>query len=500
MYDKEARILIVGSGVFGLSAAYHLVQNGYKNIHIFDRNNYDETKYHPLLGSDSASGDINKFFRVYYETKSLYSKLAVEALDVWERWNEEIQQLPEADKARFVDDDLELIRLSGGLRISDTPEMAPVEKENLEGFERLGLRATQFDVNSDEDLLRAKLLGLHRKLAVVRDLQQRGKISTVSGTLDGIGRMLKADKACFYVKILLEHAGVKFYYGEQGAFRDKIPAGDAIGGITTADGQRHTADLVIVSAGPWTESLVPQLQQRIHASLANILYLEIPRTRQDLIDKYSEYPHFQWKTTSSEHDRNKNHDVGEGGFAFFPPTKKEGILKVNTRQRKYLNPERVGDRYVSVPKTLGDERLPMSVVEEAKEIFMAVAPDVVRLPGVKLKTKLLWYTDAINSDFVIDFVPGYQNLIVATGGSSHAFKFLPVLGKTVVDRVLGRENEYTELFRWKDPQDIKVDNYLLKEEHIERDEKRRFDTAVLCTDADLEFSTSDLERLDHVTI
>ncbi|KAG7876364.1 hypothetical protein KL938_004432 [Ogataea parapolymorpha] len=131
---------------------------------------------------------------------------------------------------------------------------------------------------------------------------------------------------------------------------------------------------------------------------------------------------------------------------------------------------------------------------------MAVAPDVVQLPGVKLKTKLLWYTDAINSDFVIDFVPGYQNLIVGTGGSLHAFKFLPVLGKTVVDRVLGRENEYTELFRWKDPQDIRVDNYLLKEEHIERDKKRRFDTAVPCTDADLEFSAADLERLDQVTI
>ncbi|KAG7887008.1 hypothetical protein KL936_004859 [Ogataea polymorpha] len=500
MYDKQAKIIIVGSGVFGLSAAYHLVQNGYTNIHIFDRTNYNETKYHPLCGSDSASGDINKFFRVYYETKTLYSKLAVEALDVWEKWNEEIQQLPEADKARFIDDDLELIRLSGGLRISDTSEMAPVEKENLEGFKRLGLRATQFDINSDEDLLRAKLLGFRRKLAVVRDLQQRGKISTVSGTLDGIGRMLKADKACFFVKILLEHAGVKFHYGEQGTFSDKISTGDVIGGIITADGQHHAADLVIVSSGPWTESLVPQLQHRIHASLANIVYLEIPKTRQDLIDKYSEYPHLQWKTTSSEHDRNKNHDVGEGGFAFFPPTRKEGILKVNTRQRKYLNPERVGDHYVSVPKTLGDERLPKSVVQEAKEILMAVAPDVVQLPGVKLKTKLLWYTDAINSDFVIDFVPGYRNLIVATGGSSHAFKFLPVLGKTVVDRVLGRENEYTELFRWKDPQDIRVDNYLLKEEHIERDEKRRFDTAVLCTDADLEFSAADLERLDQVTI
>lgn len=502
-YSIDSKIIIVGSGVFGLSSALNLVKNGYKNITIFDRTDYETEKYSPLRSSDSASGDINKFFRIYYENKTLYSKLAIDALNIWEAWNKEILDLSEEDKKRFIDDDLELLRLSGGLRINNEPNLVGVELTNLEGFTELGLRDTQYNINSKRDLVRAKLTGLDRKLDVVRDLKKRNKITSISGTLDSIGRMIKADKACYYVKILLEKEGVKFIYGEAGTLKNPIYSENdktEIKGIKTSDGLEHKADLVIISTGSWTTSLVPQLQHRTQASLANIVYLEIPKSRQDLIDKYSEYPHIQWKTTSSENDRNEGFYDGEGGFAFFPNTKKEGILKVNTRQVKYLNPTKVGNEYISIPSTLGEERLPKSVIQEAKEIFMIIAPDVVQLEGVKVRSKLLWYTDAINSDFIIDFVPNYKNLIVATGGSAHGFKFLPVLGKTVVSRVLGKSDDYTELFRWKDPENIFIDNYGLKATNIEKDERRNFFNATFVEDSDLVFTKEDLAKLDTIAL
>ncbi|EGV60909.1 FAD dependent oxidoreductase [Yamadazyma tenuis] len=498
-YSREAKILVVGSGVFGLSSALNLVQNGYKNIEIFDRINHDKTKYNPLNGSDCASGDINKLFRIYYENKTLYSKLAISALDVWEQWNKDIQKLSEEDKSRFIDDDLELVRMSGAMRLNSTSALSAVELTNLEGFNELGLRDLQYNINSKKDTQRAKLVGLSAKLDVIDDWKQRKKVTTISGTLDGVGRMLKADKACFYVKILLEQQGVKFHYDDAGTFISPITDGCEIKGIKTKDGKSHFADLVIVSAGPWSTSLVPALEHHARASLANIVYLEIPKSRQDLINKYSEYPHIQWKTTSSEFDRNKNHSDGEGGFAFFPPTKKEGILKVNTRQLKYWNPVKVDGKYVSVPKTLGDEKLPKSVIQEAKDILMAIAPDVVSLTGIKVTSKLLWYTDAINSDFVIDFVPGYKNLIVATGGSSHGFKFLPVLGRTVVDRINGVSNDYTELFRWKSTDDIVQDNYGLKQD-VEKQDYRKFDNAEFLEQQDLIYTEEDLKRLESVVL
>lgn len=43
---------------------------------------------------------------------------------------------------------------------------------------------------------------------------------------------------------------------------------------------------------------------------------------------------------------------------------------------------------------------------------------------------MCWYIDSLDNSFIIDYVPGYsKTLFVASGGSGHGFKFLPVLGE-----------------------------------------------------------------------
>ena len=46
-------------------------------------------------------------------------------------------------------------------------------------------------------------------------------------------------------------------------------------------------------------------------------------------------------------------------------------------------------------------------------------------------TKLCWYTDTLDNSFLIDYVPTYadHSVFVATGGSGHGAKFMPVLGQ-----------------------------------------------------------------------
>lgn len=53
MTSFEKKILIVGSGCFGISTAYHLLRRGYKNVTVVDR---AET----LPSVDAASTDLNK--------------------------------------------------------------------------------------------------------------------------------------------------------------------------------------------------------------------------------------------------------------------------------------------------------------------------------------------------------------------------------------------------------------------------------------------------------
>ena len=50
------------------------------------------------------------------------------------------------------------------------------------------------------------------------------------------------------------------------------------------------------------------------------------------------------------------------------------------------------------------------------------------------RTRTCWYCDTRSSDFVISYHPRYAegSLFVATGGSGHGFKFLPVIGEKIV--------------------------------------------------------------------
>lgn len=52
---KNASILIIGAGVFGLSTALHLGQRGYTNVTVIDKSDYDENLYSYELGCDAAS-------------------------------------------------------------------------------------------------------------------------------------------------------------------------------------------------------------------------------------------------------------------------------------------------------------------------------------------------------------------------------------------------------------------------------------------------------------
>lgn len=52
-------------------------------------------------------------------------------------------------------------------------------------------------------------------------------------------------------------------------------------------------------------------------------------------------------------------------------------------------------------------------------------------------------------DFIITHHPSYAGLFLATGGSGHGFKFLPVLGEKIVDAIQGRlDPELQELWAW----------------------------------------------------
>lgn len=77
--EAHSDILIVGSGIFGISSAYHLALSHHDptQVTVLDRS----SRPSPL----AASSDINKIVRADY-SKRFYIGLAYEAMD---RWTEE---------------------------------------------------------------------------------------------------------------------------------------------------------------------------------------------------------------------------------------------------------------------------------------------------------------------------------------------------------------------------------------------------------------------------
>ena len=57
----------------------------------------------------------------------------------------------------------------------------------------------------------------------------------------------------------------------------------------------------------------------------------------------------------------------------------------------------------------------------------------------------------VDGNFIIDRHPGFDNVWLAGGGSDHGFKFGPVTGDYVAQRVVGRDRnpELAPIFRIK---------------------------------------------------
>ncbi|MCA8003457.1 FAD-dependent oxidoreductase, partial [Burkholderia metallica] len=87
-----------------------------------------------------------------------------------------------------------------------------------------------------------------------------------------------------------------------------------------------------------------------------------------------------------------------------------------------LNPDEPLARFGENPDDVGD----------LSRFVARYLPDA----GVLRLGKTCQYIMTPDSDFIIDRLPGYPNVHVATGFSGHGFKFASVLGEALSERVI----------------------------------------------------------------
>jgi len=442
--DRSSKIVIVGVGVFGLSTALHLSRRGYNNVHVFDKQPYDQNSYANSEGADAASADENKILRASYGDAKLYQDLAFKAMPEWRHWNELLAQTSREDLPPGLSPEIKLWDNCGFLRLSGNG----LEKSEILTQEKFppDLAHTQYRVSDPQRRSDARADGFpHSK---IDPFDRLARHLPTDGIFDATAGYVLASRACAFALHLCHKAGVHIHLGPSHALENITYSSNKTKatGITTASGHHHKADLLILACGGWTPSLLPtKLSHLLETTSGSVLSTRLPKDRPDLWNRFApaNFPVWSWNMGSYSQP---GKDIG--GIYGLPRTP-EGVVKIAFRGAKWTNyvhthPE-TGEK-ISYPKTDVDE-----VPEEGMRVLRTFAAEnMPELLDLELeKGRLCWYTDSVDNNFLIDRVPGVENLVVASGGSGHGFKFLPVLGEHVVDVVEGRGTAYTRLFAWR---------------------------------------------------
>ncbi|OAP65606.1 hypothetical protein AYL99_01578 [Fonsecaea erecta] len=442
LLTKTDRVVIVGAGVFGLSTALHLAERGYTNVAVFDAQPYEATKYDYISGCDSASADMNKIIRSAYGEQTEYQDLSGEAIECWKAWNKEISTgicvpdgMTKADKV-FIN--------NGHLSLTDRDELPEFEKATIRNMERAGFSDTQL-ITTDSR---------HQKIAndsgfgsAMDPFGRKSKAKGYLGVLDTTGGIAIADKACRFALHKAKQMGVAFVlHPESGHFKGFCydSRGKVIG-ISMRDGQEHLASRVVMACGGWTPSLMPELDGICETTAGSVVMLKIP-SESPLFERFAPEKFPSWSY--------RMRDGAIGGLYGFPRDDR-GYMKIGYRGTKYTNPKTQSDgkeRSVPITRYTADEKttqIPKQALTVFKSFITEFLPELAEEGiGIQL-TRLCWYTDSFDNHYLIDNVPGQESVLIATGGSGHAFKYLPNIGKWIVDIMEGVDMDRQLIQSWK---------------------------------------------------
>ncbi|KAL4928424.1 FAD-dependent oxidoreductase [Aspergillus undulatus] len=401
-------ILIVGGGVFGLSTALSL-----SNRHPSSKITLLEAS--PMIPNPHGSSvDTSRIIRADYSNPT-YAKLASEAVDLWRRteWGHD---------GRYTQNGLLLVYPDGD---STAKEYTTKSYHNVKG---LGEDAQFLPMKAD----------------VLRAAPAYGEtLNVAGGYVNWSSGWADAEAGVRFAKEKLDKEGeVNFRTGEVSHLlfspKDKKTVTGVV--LNDKDNTTITADLVILATGAWTASLV-DLRGRAVSTGQAIAYMRISDEEQRRLENMPTILNFAT------------------GIFIIPP--RNNVLKIARHAYGYHNPKAVpvpGTSPNTVQETmhvsLPEKGVPIPLEGETafRTALEQLLPTFADRPFID--TRICWYTDTPNGDFIITHHPSYPSLFLATGGSGHAYKFFPLIGEKVVDALEGNlAPELKTLWDWPEAVD-----------------------------------------------
>lgn len=337
----------------------------------------------PLPHPDASSTDISKVIRADYGPDVFYTEQMERALPRWRAWNEAWPE-PLFHETGFV-----LLTEGPMAEGSFEAESHRVLTSRGHALERL-----------DSAALRERLPAFDASVYT-------------DGYYNPSGGWAQSGRVVAAILEEAREAGVDLREGEP--VLELVTEGERVVGVSTKQA-RLTAAHTVIAAGAWTAGLLPELAGELRVVGQPVLHFAPSDVTPFTPPRFVPF----------------GADISRTGWYGFCANA-DGLVKLAHHGR--------GEAI--------DPRAPRTVPADAEARFRAfLARSVPSLgPAPKVADRLCLYCDSLDGDLWIDRHPTREGLVVAAGGSGHAFKLAPLLGEWIADVVDGAP--IVERFRWR---------------------------------------------------
>ncbi len=368
MYD----VVVVGAGVMGSATAYWLSRAG-KRVALLEQ--------HSPAHVRASSADESRTIRYQYRGQAAYTRMVAGAVELWK----------EFDRRSGTN----FYRETGTLTLQTQPDFEPL-LDGHQGLCDLGYKPRWLDAQD-----------------VRREFPQFANVDS-GYIMEDVGGYIAAGPATRALAKAAAEQGADVFTGAEVV--ELSESGGRVTSVTTRDGRAFAGEAFVISAGPWTPCLLPDLPVRVQPTAARLHYLK------------PEDP------AAYEFPQLTPFSVMDTQFYGFP-VHWRGCVKV-------------ADDMIGEPFDPDRDR------EHEDPVALAKLRDFLgsHMPGLRdaevVYSKTCTYSMTPDSDFILDRVPNLENALVAAGFSGHGFKFGILIGQIMAD-LATRGSTQWELSRFR---------------------------------------------------
>ena len=267
----------------------------------------------------------------------------------------------------------------------------------------IGKRQPSFETKCYEAI---RSLGLDAQMLNSNEVAERfpqfNTSSFAYGVFDPSGAILHAESV---VRALLELARMRRVDIVE---RERITQiNDEAGEISiiTESGNSIKCQRAMIASGPWSRKLLPLLAKKLTTTRQELVYFE-PRSKSSRFEATA-FPIFL--------------ELESGFYGF--PIHQRGAMKIANHHKG-----------IEVDPDSKDDNVSEEFVDQCRAFFSEFIPGLA--DARVTETRVCVYNNTSDDDFIIDWHPELDGVLIVTGFSGHGFKFAATVGRIAADLLI----------------------------------------------------------------